>query len=309
MMTSLKQIRYFLTVADLGNFTHAASRLFVAQPALSRQISLLEEGLGFLLFVREARGVSLTPAGRVYRDRLLAIEQQLSAAAEEATQLAKGDAGVLRLTHSSSIPVSSLLPAMQEFLRQAPKARIELDRLSSEIQITEVANGRVDIGVVRLPVLRRDPSVSFIELADEALWVALPATHPLVVRPALLIADLQAELFVSAVHRERGGLARWVAELCARRGFQPRLAPVITRKTAMLNLVAAGLGIAVIPQRMMSLLADGLAYRPLADADARAQSALVMPLQPTPLAQRFAAIMASQAMPQPSSPAQAAGAA
>jgi DNA-binding transcriptional LysR family regulator len=296
-MTSLKQIRYFLTVADLGNFTHAAARLFVAQPALSRQISQLEEALGFPLFVREARGVCLTPAGRVYRDRLLAVEQQLSAAAEEAAQLAQGDAGVLRLSHSSSIPVSSLLPAIQAFLKQAPTARIALDRMSSDLQITEVAAGRADIGVVRLPVLRRDPAISFINLSDEALWVALPVMHRLVAQTELQIADLQPELFVSAVHRERGGLARWVAELCARRGFQPRLARVITRKTEMLNLVAAGLGIAVIPQRMMSLLSTGLVYRPLIDADARAQSALVVPLQATPLARRFVAIMAGQAVP------------
>jgi len=164
-MPSLKQIRYFLTVADLGNFTHAASNLFVAQPALSRQMALLEKELGFSLFAREARGVRLTPAGIGYRDRVLAIENQFSAAAEEGAQIARGDAGVLRLLHSSSIQASSLLPSIRRFLDAAPKARIDLDRLSSELQVTEVANGRADIGIVRLPVLRRDPGVTLAELA------------------------------------------------------------------------------------------------------------------------------------------------
>jgi len=292
-MPSLKQIRYFLTVADLGNFTHAASNLFVAQPALSRQMALLEKELGFSLFAREARGVRLTPAGIGYRDRVLAIENQFSAAAEEGAQIARGDAGVLRLLHSSSIPASSLMPSIRRFLDAAPKARIELDRLSSEAQVTEVANGKADIGIVRLPVLRRDPGVTFTELAVERLWVALPADHPLAARQTLAIGDLQQELFVSAVHRERGGLARLVADLCLRQGYVPKLARVITRKTAMLNLVAAGLGIAVIPQRMTGMMQEGLAYRPLADEDAVARSALVLPLQATALAQRFAAIMAA----------------
>ena len=292
-MPSLKKIRYFLTVADLGNFTHAASNLFVAQPALSRQMALLEKELGFSLFAREARGVRLTPAGIGYRDRVLAIENQLSAAAEEGAQIARGDAGVLRLLHSSSIQASSLLPSIRRFLDAAPKARIDLDRLSSELQVTEVANGRADIGIVRLPVLRRDPGVTLAELAVERLWVALPADHPLAARQTLAIGDLQQELFVSAVHRERGGLARLVADLCLRQGYVPKLARVITRKTAMLNLVAAGLGIAVIPQRMTGMMQEGLAYRPLADEDAVARSALVLPLQATALAQRFAAIMAA----------------
>lgn len=290
-MPSLKQIRYFLTVADAGNFTHAASALFVAQPALSRQIALLEKELGFPLFEREARGVRLTPAGTGYRDRVLAIDKLLSAAAEEGAQLARGDAGVLRLLHSSSIPASSLMPAIRRFLDEAPKARIDLDRLSSEIQVTEVASGRADIGIVRLPVLRRDPGVTFTELADEPLWVALPAAHRLVDRQTLHIGDLQQEPFVSAVHRERGGLARLVADLCLRRGYVPKLARVITRKPSMLNLVAAGLGIALIPQRMTTTMSDGLVYRPLGDEDARARSALILPLQPTALAQRFSAIV------------------
>lgn len=290
-MASLKQIRYFLTVADLGSFTHAATSLFVAQPALSRQIALLEKELGFALFAREPRGVRLTPAGLGYRDRVMTIDKLLSAAAEEGAQLARGDAGVLRLLHSSSIPATSLMPLIRQFLEQSPKARIDLDRISSEAQVTEVANGKADIGIVRLPVLRRDPAVTFIELPAERLWVALPADHPLASHENLVLDDLQAEPFVSAVHRERGGLARLVTDLCLRRGFVPKMAAVISRKTSMLNLVAAGFGIAVVPLRMTSITSDSLVYRPLTDQDAEARSALVLPMPATVLARRFADLM------------------
>lgn len=290
-MPSLKQIRYFLTVADLGGFTPAAAALFVAQPALSRQVAQLEEELGFTLFEREPRGVRLTPAGAVYRDRVVAIEHLLTAAAEEGEQLASGEAGVLRLLHSSSIPASSLLPVIERFLQACPKARIDLDRIASEMQVTEVASGKADLGVIRLPVLRRDAGVRFIELPPERLWVALPADHALAGCNSLGMSDLQQQAFVSAVHRERGGLARLVTDLCLRQGFVPRTARVVSRKTSMLNLVAAGLGIAVVPERMRTLDMAGVTFRPLHDPEAVALSALVLPERPTPLAQAFADLM------------------
>ena len=298
-MASLKQIRYFLSVADLGSLTQAAARLCIAQPALSRQIALLEGELGFPLFVREARGVSLTPAGQIYRQRVGSLEQMLAAAAEEGGQLARGEAGVLRLLHSSSLPVSSLLPAIRQFLEECPGARIELDRIASETQIGELAGGKADLGCVRLPLLRRDPGVSFINLPSERLSVALPANHPLAGRDSLLLEELRDECFVSAVHRERGGLARLVTDLCLRRGIIPKTARVISRKTSMLDLVAAGLGIAVVPERMTGIATPGLVYRALADDDAQAESALALPQKPTALALRFVNVMQRKMEVQP----------
>lgn len=290
-MPSLKQIRSFLTIADLGGFTQAATVLFVAQPALSRQIAQLEEELGFILFERQARGVRLTPAGEVFRNRVAGVEKTLSAAAEEGRQIARGEAGVLRLLHSSSVPANSLLPAIHRFIAAAPGARVDLDRISSEIQVAEIAEGRADVGFVRLPVLRRDPAVTFIELTAERLWVVLPASHKLSGRSSLALADLAEEPFVSAVHRERGGLARLVTDLCLRRGFIPQLAPVISRKTSMLNLVAAGFGVAVVPERMTTIGGDGLTYLPLSDEDAVSATALVTPVRCSPLAQKLVDII------------------
>lgn len=292
-MPTHKQIRYFLAVAESGSVTRAAAALFVAQPALSRQIAELERELGFALFERERRGVSLTPAGATYRERVATVDSLLSAAADEAAQLARGEAGVLRLLHSTSIPATSLLPAIDRFLAECPKARIDLDRIASELQVSHVADGKADLGVIRLPILRREAGVRFVALPPEALWVALPAKHALCRRPELTIADLREESFVSAVHRERGGLARLVTDLCLKAGYVPQIARVVSRKTSMLNLVAAGHGIAVVPERMTTLQADGIEFRVLSGREARAQSALALPLQPTPLAEAFTRIMTS----------------
>ncbi len=286
-MPSLRQIRYFLSVAERGGFTPAATALYIAQPALSRQIALLETEIGFPLFTREARGVRLTPAGVRFRDRVQGIERSLLAAVEESRQLSNGEAGVLRLLHSSSIPVTRLLPAIRQFVESTPKARLDLDRISSEQQVSEIADGQADIGIIRLPVLHRDPSVRFLELAAERLWVALPTAHRLVQKESIALDELTGEAFVSAVHRERGGLARRVTELCLSRDFVPRLAPVISRKTSMLDLVGAGYGIAIVPESMTALCNENTACRPLRDHDAFSATALLLPLNPSPLARRF----------------------
>lgn len=296
-MPSFRQIHYFLTVADLGGFTQAAAALFIAQSALSRQIAQLEEELGFVLFDREPRGVRLTPAGAVYRDRVTAIPGTLAAAAEEGRQLARGEAGVLRLLHSSTIPAASLMAVLDRFMAACPKARIDLDRASSEQQVSLVANGNADVGVIRLPVLRRDSRVRFVELAAERLWVALPDGHPLARQDSIAVASLEHEPFVSAVYRERGGLARVVTDLCLKRGFVPGAAQIVSPKTSMLNLVGANKGIAIVPERMTTLGGQGIAYVPLSDDDAKSSCALVLPLQPTLLAKRFADLLVQQAQP------------
>jgi len=294
-MPSLRQIRYFLAVADQGGFTPAAEILHIAQPALSRQVALLEAELGFPLFRREPRGVALTEAGQLFRQRMGSLEESLHSAADDARRLHHGEGGVLRLLHSSSTPVAgALLQALSTFASSHPGVRVDLDRLSSELQLEALAQGRADLGLGRLPLLRREAAVTVRPLAEEALWAALPADHALTARTVLALEALAEEPFVFGVHRERGGLARRVTDLCLSRGFTPRLAPVTSRKTAMLQLVAAGFGIAIVPASMAALGAPGVAFRPLADADTRTQAALFLPLHPSPLAEAFAATLAAR---------------
>ena len=290
-MPSLRQIRYFLTVADLGNVTQAAQRLYVAQPALSRQIALLEAELGFPLFLRGPRGVALTPPGQAYRDRIQRVEELVQDAGAEAIRLARGEGGTLRLLHSSSIAVTSFLPALQTLVAEHPGVQVNLDRVASEIQVSEIGEGRADLGLVRLPLLRRMPGVAVQALWQERLWVLLPPGHSLSNKPALSLAALAAERFVSAVHRERGGLARLVADLCLEAGFSPAPAAIISRKTSMVDLVAAGLGVAVLPEPLAQRAPSSCTAHPLSDPAACATVALLSPLSPTPLASRITDIL------------------
>lgn len=155
----------------------------------------------------------------------------------------------------------------------------------------EVANGNADVGIVRLPVLRRDARVRFVEMAAERLCAAVPAGHPLAKQKRTTVARLRREPFVSAVYRERGGLARVVIDLCLKRGFVPATARIVSPKTSMLNLVAAGRGVAIVPERMASIGIDGVVFVPIADEDAKSVCALVLPAEPTVLADAFVRLM------------------
>ncbi|WP_438820802.1 LysR substrate-binding domain-containing protein [Burkholderia metallica] len=183
----------------------------------------------------------LTPAGALCRERVGSIPATLTAAADEGSQLSRGEACVLRLLHSSTVPVSSLMPDLDRFMRDCPGARIDLDRASSEDQVTKIADGHADIGVVRLPVLRRDARVRFVELAAERLCAAVPADHPLAGRKRVAIARFRREPFV--------------------------------------------------PARMASVVIDGVVFVPISDEDARSVCALVLPVEPTVLAEAFVRVV------------------
>ena len=264
-MPSLRQIQYFLTVADLGGFTPAASALHVAQSALSRQIGQLEDELGFPLFDRGAERVRLTPAGTLYRDRVASIPATLTAAADEGAQLSRGEAGVLRLLHSSTVPVGSLMPVLERFMRACPahgsistarRPRIRCWRSRTATPISGSFVCRCCAAIRACASSARGRTFS----------AAVPADHPLAGRKRMAIARLRHEPFVSAVYRERA--ARVVIDLCLKRGFVPATARIVSPKTSMLNLVAAGHGVAIVPERMASLGIDGVVFVPISDEDA-----------------------------------------
>ncbi|MBL8453793.1 MAG: LysR family transcriptional regulator [Zoogloea sp.] len=292
-MLSPRQIRYLLAIADTGSLTAAATRLFVAQPALSRQLSQAEEALGFALFVREPRGVAPTPAGALFLDRVRGVAALLDEAVDEARRLERGEVGVLRLLHSSSVPVAGpVLETLQAFAAALPGVRVDLDRVSSEQQGEEIVSGRADMGLVRLPVLKRSQALIERLLPAESLWAAIPAGHPLAGEAgAMALVELRDACFVSAVHRERGGLARRVTDLCLEAGFVPALAAVQSRKTSMLTLVAAGFGVAVIPACMCGMAPPGVILRPIADPAATSIASIILPEAASPLALRFAALL------------------
>ncbi|UWF48257.1 LysR family transcriptional regulator [Pseudomonas sp. N3-W] len=290
-MLSTRQLRYFVEIAECGSFSAAAERLFVAQSALSRQIKDMEQRLQTPLFQRTARQPRLTAAGEAFLPRARNLLNELIKASEMASQVGNGQLGTLRLSHSSTVPMSGrLLRAISEYLDQQPGASMEVVKLSSEAQLEELIEGRLDVGLLRLPVLRQREGVQIVPLYSERLLLAVPPNHRLAVDKSaqgIELGQLKDEAFISIPHPQRGGLSYLSAELCMRQGFFPKAARVVSRKTTQLQLIQAGFGIALLPESMQDIAPPDIHFLPLADPDCLSTVALACRQSPTALVQHF----------------------
>jgi DNA-binding transcriptional LysR family regulator len=286
---STRQLRYFVEIADSGSFSTAAERLFVAQSALSRQIKALETLLQTPLFERTARQPRLTAAGEAFYPRARNLLSELLKASELATQVGNGQLGTLRLSHSSTVPMSGrLLQGISTWLARCPEVSMNIVKLSSEAQLEEIAEGRLEIGLLRLPVLRQREGVSVLPLYSEQVLLAVPSNHPLShTDKPIELGQLKDEAFISIPHPQRGGLSYLSAELCMRAGFFPKAARVMSRKTTQLQLIQAGFGIALLPESMQDIAPANVRFLPLADPDCLSTVALACQQAPGPLVEQF----------------------
>ncbi|QHF46745.1 LysR family transcriptional regulator [Pseudomonas sp. S35] len=288
-MISTRQLRYFVEIADSGSFGAAAERLFVAQSALSRQIKALENQLQTALFERTARQPRLTAAGEAFYPRARNLLSELAKASEVATQVGNGQLGTLRLSHSSTVPMSGvLLQGISTWLERCPGVSMDIVKLSSEAQLEEIADGRLDIGLLRLPVLRQREGVRVEPLYKEQLLLAVPPNHRLARSNAPVdLEQLKDEAFISIPHPQRGGLSYLSAELCMRAGFFPKAARVMSRKTTQLQLIQASFGIALLPKSMQDIAPANVHFLPLADPDCLSTVAVACQQAPSPLVEQF----------------------
>lgn len=247
-MISMKQLRYFVEIAESGSFSGAAQRLFVAQSALSRQIKELESHLGTPLFERTARQPNLTQAGLAFLPRAKGILIDVDSAGRLANSVGQGQSGTLRLCHASTVPlVGKLQEVLSHYLRLAPAVSIEVCVESSAIQLQDLLHHRMDIGLLRLPVLHQADDLTLLSLFKEQVVVAVGPTHHLASESRIALAQLRDESFVSVPHPQRGGLSYLSFELCAKAGFSPKPAQVYSVKRTQSLLVQAGFGIALLP--------------------------------------------------------------
>ena len=288
-MISTRQLRYFVEIADSGSFSAAAERLFVAQSALSRQIKALESHLQTPLFERTARQPRLTAAGDAFYPRARNLLSELLKASDLATQVGQGQLGTLRLSHSSTVPMSgALLQGISTWLERCPGVSMDIVKLSSEAQLEEIVEGRLDVGLLRLPVLRQREGVRVVPWYTEPLALAVPAGHPLARgNAAVELMQLKDEAFISIPHPQRGGLSYLSAELCMRAGFFPKAARVMSRKTTQLQLIQAGFGIALLPKSMQDIAPPNVQFLPLADPDCDSTVALACAQAPNALVEQF----------------------
>ncbi len=257
----LRDLRYFVAVAQQRNFSRAASALHVSQPALSEQIRKLEDELGAPLFERTSRGVVLTDAGSAFLPQARAVIAQAEIAADSVRMVAQGVAGTLTLGFIDSAALGILPPLIRRFTERYPNVKLALRELGTRAQLEAVTEGAIDVGIVRGPVW--DAGLTGRQIATESLLVALPAQHPLADAEAVRLVELRDEGFVSYPADRGAGLYEETMRLCHEAGFDPSIVQEANEITTICALVGGGLGVAIVPESVTAIAPGGVVYRPL----------------------------------------------
>jgi DNA-binding transcriptional LysR family regulator len=282
----MRHLRYFVVLAEECHFGRAAERLHMAQSPLSHQIRRLEDELGVALFERTTRKVALTVAGERYLERVREVLRAVEVAGDEVRRLAAGETGRVTIGFTGSATYE-MLPVLSRDLRVTFPG-IELDlkgELLTPDQVSGLLSGELDVGFLRPPV--RHPGLDVHVLREEPLIVALPAGHPLAHRRRVRLEDLAGERFICYPSQGRSVVHDVAADACRRAGFAPDVAEEVAETSTIISFVAAGLGVALVPESVAHLRVSGARYRRLAGDPARVELAVAIRASgATPLAAR-----------------------
>jgi DNA-binding transcriptional LysR family regulator len=263
----LRHIRYFIAVAEEGHVTRAAERLGMQQPPLSQQIRALERELGVQLLRRKPRGVELTEAGRAFLADARAILAHIDHAFATTQRTARGELGRIAVGFTSSAPFHPFVPrVIRAFRDMLPQVALTLEESGTTELIDSLRHQRIDAAFIRTPVANPE-GLAVHPLLEEPMVVALPQGHATArsgnADAVLPLTSLADETFIVYRRPSGPGLYDAIFAACHASGFSPRVGQEAPRIVATLNLVAAGLGIAVVPASLQRMALDGVVYRRL----------------------------------------------
>jgi DNA-binding transcriptional LysR family regulator len=259
----LRHLRYFLAVAEELNFTRAAQRLGISQPPLTQQMKGLEAELGVALLDRSAYRIELTDAGRIFAAEAARILGDARSAVQAARRAATGAIGRVRVGFTESASFNPLVTStLRRFRSDYPAVEVSLEEHPSTDLFVALRAGALDAAFVR-PPLAPERGLTLDLLEKEPLVVAVPSGHPLARRREVELAALAAETFILYPRAVRPGLADTVIAACEAAGFTPKVGQYAPQLSSTINLVAASLGISVVPDSMRCLQAHAVTYLPL----------------------------------------------
>ena len=272
-MYDLRQLRCFVAVGEELHFGRAARRLHITQPPLSRQIQMLEHGLGILLLSRTSRSVRLTPAGRAFlldARRILALSES---AASTAQRIAKGESGLIRMGFTAASSYSFLPRLLARVNTRLQDIGVVLTEMVSMQQIEALHANRIDVGLLRPPVDQRDLGVACV--ASEPLLLAVSTGHRFSTGTAPAMKNLAAEPFITYSPVEGRYFYELIEEMFREARIPARYVQHISQVHSILALVSAGIGVSLVPESATKLHFEGAVLRRLASPPVLARLLLV----------------------------------
>jgi DNA-binding transcriptional LysR family regulator len=261
----LRHLRYFVAVAEELHFGRAAQRLGIVQPALSKQIVALERELGVTLFVRSKRGVSITEAGQALYSETRDILQRVDHATDVAKLTDSGALGSLAIGFIGPAMWNILPPLMREHRDRVPEIHFRLYEMTSGPMIQQVRDRILDAGFIR--PFGHDQDLEIKTVWSEPFAIAMACDHPLAEQDVIDLADAADETFVLVSREGSPGLFDQCLALCQSYGFSPLAIQEGNTGGAMFGMVAAGLGVTLIPESADLVPWPGVAFRPLVKSE------------------------------------------
>ena len=270
----LRHIRYFLAVAEERHFTRAAAKVGIGQPPLSQQIKDLEREVGAALFHRLAHGAELTEAGKAFLTAVKEMPLIAERATAAARRAARGETGSLRVGFTASATFNVVVPStIRAFRRAYPDIDLTLEEANTAPLITRLREGTLDTAFLR-PGAAGTDELQVRRLSEEPMVVALPKRHHAAAFEQIDLSLLKDDPFLLFPRETAPTLYDTVVDACRKAGFEPIIGQLVPHVASIVNLVAAELGVSIVPASMMQVRVTGIAYRQIAGQSPMTQLAL-----------------------------------
>jgi DNA-binding transcriptional LysR family regulator len=256
----LRHLRYFVAVAEERSFTGAAKRLGIKQPPLSLQIQRLEKETGTPLFRRLTRSVELTDAGKLLYEEARVILAQVEQATTDVRRRARGETGQINIGSSGGTYFHPRIPEIiRDYRREYPGVILSPEASNTALLVARLRAGHVDVAFVRPPIAE-DDGLKIDPLVDEDSVVILPSTHELASLAAAPLAALAQDVFILTPRALNPSNYDAILAACHRAGFKPKLGPEAPQIMSVIPMVAAGLGVSLVPRSISRFCTEGVVW-------------------------------------------------
>lgn len=259
----LRHLRYFVAVAEELNFTRAAKRLSISQPPLSLQIRQLEKEMGTQLLRRQRRGVELTNVGKLMLEEARVILKQVDQTKTDVRRRARGEIGSIHIGAGGGTYFHPLIPSIiREYRMQYPDIILAPETSNSPLLVARLRAGLIDIAFIWQPISDSN-DLTLEPLFDEEIVIIVPLGHALSGAASAPLAALASEPFILPPRDVNPDVFDSIISACHRAGFNPKLGPEVPQVVSTVPMVAAGLGVSIVPRCISRVKVDGVVYLPI----------------------------------------------